>query len=274
MKSLLLVWLMLAMCLCRGSADLVTFRFAGTVHAGGSDTVFSVGGTYVLTVTIDTATVGTPIVDADPQFGITRAYYTNAITSVVFDYGSGAYVGQAQGHGDVDIMNNERGLYDHFDLFDFRGEWQFPAVDGLSYANFGLMLTDGSMRAFDTTQLPVMLDVADFGGPQATPDQREAYMNWGQFDGRYRWIGMTIDEIVTSQRLPRILTHSVDGGELKLTIQLAGIAKDTLLERAFALGPTAVWEQVAALQAGSGTTNWNVMVATNISAMFYRVRSN
>jgi hypothetical protein len=271
MKPLLLVCLISVISLSRGAAELVTFRFAGTVFGGGSETVFRVGGRYALTVTIDTATVGTPF-SVDPQFGMVGAYYTNAIASVGFDYGSGAYVAEAEGHGDVEILNDDRGLYDQFVIHDRRDEWRFPAVDTYPYTGFGLWLVDRSHRVFETTELPRDLNLRSFGGPQASFDEREANMNWGS-DWESRYIVMTIDEVVTLRRMPYILAHDVVDSELRLTIELAGAAQNTLVERALVLGPKVSWELVATLGAGTGTTNWNALLSRDVPAAFYRVRT-
>jgi hypothetical protein len=64
-----------------------------------TQTTFTNGGHYTLTVTIDKATKSVPL---------GGGYYSNAITSVIFDYESGKYRCEATGHGDVEVLNDDR----------------------------------------------------------------------------------------------------------------------------------------------------------------------
>src|SRR4051812_24050297 len=114
MKALLILFLGWAGLPAHVIADLVTYRFAGVVIGQNNTGVFTGGRPYALTVVINTAAPGTSSI---PE----RADYTNTIKSSIFDYDSGTYVAQGTNGGTVSIVNDDRGLYDHFQILGLPG---------------------------------------------------------------------------------------------------------------------------------------------------------
>ncbi len=235
------------------SADQLTFAAAGKVGLERSGGRFAVGRPYVLTFKVESATVKS--VDV-PERGVFR----NAISSYTFDYDAGAYTAGAQIQGDINVWNNDRGLYDQFQLSGFDG---FPPVDGRAFTTFVFSLIDTSAVAFASTDLPRAIDASAF-------QLQQFQIGWG-IDFDFRTILLTVDSIRVVSRRPEIV--AVDRGVqgLNLSIELPDVRSTNVLERASQPGPLAQWETVATFTT-VGATNWVVPVEPNRLAEFFRMR--
>jgi len=235
-------------------ADLLTFRIAGTVGYESTGGSFRVGRPCTLTVTIDTLSPKSTVV---PE----RGDYLTAITSFTFNYDSGAYTAQVQNNGSVNVWNDDRGLYDHFQIFGLGG---FPPVAGQTHSGTYVSLTDTSAVVFASTDLPRDLKADDF-------QLRSFHINWG-IDWETRIVSLTVESIALVERRPEITAWAVSTNALILEITFPSQPYTNILQRSFQLGPSAQWDTVTAFVSSGGKTNWPVSLQTELPMRFYRMR--
>ncbi len=234
-------------------ADLLTFRFAGTVAFDQTGGNFTAGRPYALTVTIDTAAGGVLLTPQEKE-------YHNAIKSFVFDYNSGSYVAQGQNRGYVKIMNDDRGLYDHF-ILSFG---DFPRLPGVSSSGAAsLMLTDLTTNVFASLDLPRILPLEAF-------ELRDFEIGWGG-NWDQRSVELDLQSITLLNRGPEITAWHFSGNAFTFTIESPNIGDTNVIERAFLLAPLTTWEVIVSFSSSGRTTTVSVPVLTNQPAAFYRV---
>jgi hypothetical protein len=235
-------------------ADPITLRFAGTVASDQTGGRFTVGRPWVLTLTLDTTAQGAQL---SPQ----EKEYPNAVKSFLFDYDSGNYLVQRQDQGYVKIMNDDRGLYDHFILN--LGEFP-PPGQGSSYGVAYLSLTARSTAALASLDLPGNLRLEEF-------DLRDFEIGWG-VDWDHRRVELDIQSITLLNRGPKITAWHFGGNAFTFPIESPNISDTNVIERAFQLTPSTTWEVVVTFSSSGRTTTVSVPALTNQPAAFFRVR--
>jgi len=190
-----------------------------------------------------------------------RVSVAPAITSFTFNYDSGAYTAQVQNNGGVNVWNDDRGLYDHFQIFGLGG---FPPVAGQTHSGTYVSLTDTSALVFASTDLPRDLKADDF-------QLRSFHINWG-IDWETRIVSLTVESIALVERRPEITAWAVSTNALILEITFPSQPYTNILQRSFQLGPSAQWDTVTAFVSSGGKTNWPVSLQTELPMRFYRMR--
>ena len=135
-------------------ADLITFKFTGSVTAVGS----ALTGTFNTTQTIsgsygfDSATPD--VAFADPTVGI----YGGALKALTFTVGG--YTGTFAGGANTIFVDNSGGISSYQFITPFSG----ASVGGLPPGVFSLLLRDNTGTAFNSDLLPTTPpDLSDFG---------------------------------------------------------------------------------------------------------------
>lgn len=239
------------------TADQLTYRITGTVQAERTSGRFTAGRPYTFTFTVDTSVAKNP---ATPEYGT----YRNAVTSFDFNYDSGSYTAGGPSDGTVIIWNNERGLYDHFQM---GGLQDFPPVNGQAFSSFVFTLSDTSAIAFASTDLPSVLKKDAF-------QLRQFQIGWG-IDFNLRTLFLDIETIEPARRRPEIVSTAREPQGLTLTIELPDAPSTNILERADLLSGTNQWETVASFITTnhvSHATNWFIPLQPNVPAQFFRMR--
>ncbi len=254
MKQLWISLALLAGSLWAVTADQLTYEVTGKVSYERTGGRFAVGRPYVLTFEVESTTAKSVVI---PE----RGDFRNAISSYLFDYDSGVYTAAARIQGGISVWNDERGLYDHFQISGFDG---FPPLDGRAFSTFMFTLTDTSAVVFANTDLPQSLDAGAF-------QLRQFQLGWS-FDFDFRTILLTVDSIRVVSRRPGILAADRRVNGLDLIIELPDGLSTNVLERALQWGNLIQWEPVATFVANGGTTNWVVPIVPSRPAEFFRMR--
>ena len=135
----------------------ITFQYSGEitlVQAGVSGGPIVAGQSYVATYTFESTTAD---VTASPNTG----NYASAISSYVFDIGSGAYVGSATAgttasSGDILVLNDSGGI-DNYIAAALETDETINGADinGFELFAFTMSLIDGTQTAFADDSLPL-----------------------------------------------------------------------------------------------------------------------